>query len=291
LAAFLIGGSSVFSQPREWSRGRWSRHFNFNSAQDIAIDVTRSDWKCTLVSDDSPARQWPKALRIGLKYVAGLQETTAMRLVQARSEQPFSSVGDLWRRVHPSTQELTTLASIGALSELGIGRRGAQWLASAFGQNGHDLYRSTEPELEENPLDDMSAFERLAEDFRGTTVTTGPHPLSFYRRLLRQRGIVRAADLCRVSDGRRAQVAGSVIVRQRPGTAKGFFFITLEDETGFANAIVTPKVFAANRSLLTGSAALIIEGVVQSQDHVVSIKADRFCSLDNMQRIPSRDFH
>jgi error-prone DNA polymerase len=112
-----------------------------------------------------------------------------------------------------------------------------------------------------------------------------------HRERLRRMGILRAGELAAVPDGERVQVAGAVIVRQRPGTAKGFFFLTLEDETGFSNAIVTPKVFQANRSLLTSAPALIVEGIVQNQDRVVSVKADRFRRLDEAPRVPSRDFH
>jgi error-prone DNA polymerase len=116
--------------------------------------------------------------------------------------------------------------------------------------------------------------------------------VSLVRPLLHARGIVRAADLARLRDGVRVETAGTVIVRQRPGTAKGFFFITLEDETGFANAIVTPQRFAAERTLLTTSAALIVGGVLQNQDGVVSIKADRFAPLSEIgAAAPSHDFH
>ncbi|MGZ3407113.1 MAG: OB-fold nucleic acid binding domain-containing protein, partial [Polyangia bacterium] len=107
-----------------------------------------------------------------------------------------------------------------------------------------------------------------------------------------RRGIVRAADLAALPDGTRVETAGTVIVRQRPGTAKGFFFVTLEDETGFANAIVTPQRFAAERTLLTTAAALIVGGKLQNQDGVVSIKADRFAPLKEIgTAAPSHDFH
>ena len=122
----------------------------------------------------------------------------------------------------------------------------------------------------------MNASEEMAADFAGTGMSTGPHPVSFARAELDRAGITRAADLARVPHGRRARVAGIVIVRQRPGTAKGFVFITVEDETGFANAIVTPQRFERHRATIVATNALIIDGVVQNQDGVVSIKADRF---------------
>jgi error-prone DNA polymerase len=254
--------------------------------------------------------------------VAGLREAMAERLVAARAEQPFSSVVDLFERVRMSPPELITLASIGALNALGVKRRGALWQAAALGRSGMDLFAgidhdapsaetsSAEPPVADacgegearpgrdvertrgrSPLSDMSLVERLAADFRGTGMTTGPHPMTLVRERLARRGVKRAVELAALPDGVRVQVAGSVIVRQRPGTAKGFFFLTLEDETGFSNGIVTPKVFAAHRSLLTTAPALLIGGTLQNQDGVVSVKADRFELLSATACVPSRDFH
>jgi error-prone DNA polymerase len=257
----------------------------------LPIDVTRSDWRCTIEGD---------CVRIGLRYVAGLREATAARLVDAR---PFASVDDLWRRVQPSATELRTLASIGALNPLGEGggdgnhgraltRRSALWRAAALGRHGNDLFRGADAEAQpEVPLAEMTLAERLAADYRSTGMTVGPHPLALHRRALDERGVTRAVELSRFTHGVRARAAGSVIVRQRPGSAKGFFFMTLEDETGFANAIVTPPLFLAHRTLLTSAPALIVEGKLQNQDGVVSIKADRFFALALRDAPPARNFH
>jgi error-prone DNA polymerase len=243
-------------------------------------DVTVSDWKCTIETDHS--------IRIGLKYIAGLRQSTAERMVAAR---PFSSVGDLWRRAQPNAGELTTLASVGALNAFGLTRRGALWQSAALGRDGA-LFARADGAVGDSPLADMELVERLAADFRGTGMTTGPHPMALFRARLEAAGVARAAELGHRSDGGRVRVGGTVIVRQRPGTAKGFFFLTLEDETGFANGIVTPQGFAANRSLLVGAAALVIEGRLQNQDGVVSVKADRFFALDEPHVLPpARDFH
>lgn len=139
----------------------------------------------------------------------------------------------------------------------------------------------------------MTAEEEMSADFAGTSLSTGAHPVAFVRAALDRQGVTRAADLARVPQGRRARVAGVVIVRQRPGTAKGFVFITLEDETGFANAIVTPPLFERHRQTIIGANALIAEGVVQNQDGVVSIKADRFEPLGGRPAAidVSHDFH
>ena len=274
----------------------------------LPIDVTRSEWKCTLEkpTPDSSEHASPPvpidptdpiaraarghALRLGLRYVAGMRESTAARLVEAR---PFSSVVDLFTRVRPSPPELITLASIGALDALGVERRGALWQAAALGRSGMDLFAGIDGEQPgaSSPLADMSLLEKLAADFRGTTVTTGPHPLTLIRDQLERRGVTRAIELGRLKDGARAQVAGSVIVRQRPGTAKGFFFATLEDETGFANIIVTPPIFTAHRSVLTTAPALLVSGKLQNQDGVVSVKADQFTALSAHAKVPARNFH
>jgi error-prone DNA polymerase len=244
------------------------------------IDIEKSDWKCTIEND--------KSIRIGMKYVAGLRENTANKIISGR---PFSSLQELWRKSGANQAEMITLASIGAFNAFCGNRRGALWNADALGRSGAGLFAETGVE-EESPLDPMTLVERLSADIAGTGMSCGPHPMALERARLHARGILRAADLARLPDGARVEAAGTVIVRQRPGTAKGFFFVTLEDETGFSNAIVTPQRFAENRSLLTGAPALVIGGVLQNQDGVVSIKADRFRALMEIRRAaPSRDFH
>jgi error-prone DNA polymerase len=125
----------------------------------------------------------------------------------------------------------------------------------------------------------MSEREEMIAELRGTNVTTGPHPVAYLRAELERQGILSAAALVGSRDGTRVRVGGVVVVRQRPGTAKGFVFITIEDETGFANAIVTPDLFAHWRPVILRNAALVLEGRVQNRDGVILIKADRFAPL------------
>jgi error-prone DNA polymerase len=257
-----------------------------------AIDVTRSEWLCTIEQG---------AVRLGLRYVAGLRQASAEQLVAARAERLFSSVADVAQRAGANPAEMTTLASIGALNFVGDPaplagkrdgrtRRQALWQTTALGRSGRLFAGVAEDGAA--PLADMTLAERLAADYRGTTMTVGPHPLALERPRLHARGILRAVDLADEPDGTRVKTAGSVIVRQRPGTAKGFFFITLEDETGFSNAIVTPKLFAAHRTVLTSYPALIIGGILQNQDGVVSIKADTFLPLAEVKVTPpAHNFH
>jgi error-prone DNA polymerase len=143
-----------------------------------------------------------------------------------------------------------------------------------------------------SPLLEMSLSERVRADYDGTGLTMGPHPMAFVRRSLAARGVLRAIDLPRERAGRRVRVAGAVIVRQRPGTAKGFVFLSLEDETGMANAIITPQVFDKVRRSVLDEPYLLVEGVLQNQDGAISIKADRIEGLQTGGPEPSsHDFH
>jgi error-prone DNA polymerase len=202
--------------------------------------------------------------------------------------------------------ELATLAEIGALNALGYHRRSALWqIERAVRPSGalfteHDARGLTNPEPRlpdpapripsprvpspesrvpspdaPSPLRPMTPSERLMADYDGTSLTIGPHPLALRRGELALRGILRARDLPQGRHGRRVRVAGAVITRQRPGTAKGFVFLTLEDETGIANVIVRPDLFSEQRSAIVGAPYLLIEGTLQIQEGVTSVKAER----------------
>ncbi|PYN74792.1 MAG: hypothetical protein DMD97_16730 [Candidatus Rokuibacteriota bacterium] len=148
-----------------------------------------------------------------------------------------------------------------------------------------------DPPREPSPLTEMTDIERLAADYAGTGVTLGRHPMALRRASLRRRGVVSARELAGVEDGARVQVAGSVIVRQRPGTAKGFVFLSLEDETGIANVIVTPPIFARHRVALVAEPYLLVTGIAQQQDGVISVRANTVRSLPALgHHVPSHDF-
>jgi len=275
-----------------------------------AIDVTRSGWLADLEDGG-------RAVRLGLRSVSGLHEELGRKIEEARRVAPFASLADFASRsgADGDAGALSRLAEIGALAELGGERRAALWQVEALGRSGPLFFSGTlggfpnppatgsgeqsspsptrSAPFMESPLPEMSAEEELAADYAGTNLTIGQHPLAFARAGLDRRGVTRAADLGAVPGGRRARVAGVVIVRQRPGTAKGFVFITVEDETGFANAIVTPDSFEQHRQVILGVSALLIEGVVQNQDGVVSIKADGFEPLGGRAAAidVSHDFH
>jgi len=253
------------------------------------IDVMRSGWRCDLEDGG-------RALRLGLRYVSGLREETGKRIEAARAEVPWASLPDFAARAQANERELATLAEVGALAALGGTRRQALWQVDAIGKSGA-LFAGVNPHCSSQdagaaPLPEMTAEEETEADFHAGSISTGPHPISFARAALDRRGVTRAADLLGIRDGRRVRIAGVVIVRQRPGTAKGFVFITLEDETGFANAIVTPQRFAAHKLTIVGNSALVIEGVLQNLEGVVSIRADAFAGLDGYAAADiSHDFH
>jgi error-prone DNA polymerase len=138
----------------------------------------------------------------------------------------------------------------------------------------------------------MTTEERLAADYMGTGLTTGPHPMAYHRKALRQEGILSAEELMQRRSNQPVRIAGCVIARQRPGTAKGFVFLSLEDETGIANIILAPDVFEQNRIIVTRNRFLLIEGPFQNQDGVVHVKAQRIIPLDiTSADILSHDFH
>jgi error-prone DNA polymerase len=153
------------------------------------------------------------------------------------------------------------------------------------------LYETLE-ETDRSPLVPMTLNERLNADLRGTGITIGRHPMAHQRTWLDTMKVTRAGDLRHLRDGKRVKVAGWVIVRQRPGTAKGFVFLSLEDETGIANIIVTPQLFETNRLALVNYPFLLIDGVLQHQDNVVSVKAKKVQPLEvKIESTGSHDFH
>jgi error-prone DNA polymerase len=284
----------------------------------LPMDVTKSDWKCTL--EPSAASQQP-SLRLGLKYSRGLREPAGQALVRERSLSPFTSIHDLARRVPELRKdELTMLAQIGALNEIGnapqklrateknqeknssvslrldgekyFHRRDALWqVERAVRWSGPLLDELPEPDAR-SPLEVMNHEERLVADFNGTGLTIGPHPMQYRRAEMKKLGIYRASDLPQLPNGRRLRVGGCIIARQRPGTAKGMMFMSLEDETGIANAIIAPDLLQKNRVLLISERFLMVEGILQNQDNVIHIRAEKVAPLRvTKAETASHDFH
>jgi error-prone DNA polymerase len=315
-----------------------------------AIDITRSDWLCTIEDDGETGRMGdgemgrsgdsrpsisashrppvshsptlPVApshrlsLRLGLKYVKGLSEQSGQAIVRERSLRPFTGIDDLRQRVPELRKdELRKLAAVGALNFIQsladpsaratkakakskavpaqtVNRRDALWQVERVTRSAGVLYEGLFAQDGNTPLLPMTLPERVDADFRGTGLTIGKHPVSYHRSKLDQLGALRAIDIGKLKNGSFVRVAGWVIVRQRPGTAKGFMFLTLEDETGVSNIIVTPQLFDQYRMALVDHPFLLIEGALQNQDNVVSVKARRVLPLSfKVGAATSRDFH
>jgi len=276
----------------------------------LPIDVTKSEWQCTLehsaisTQHSASSNTGTISLRLGLRYARGLREEAAQSLVRQRKLAPFISIRDLIHRVPALRKdELNTLAEIGALNEIGcrdaagylstkLHRRDALWqVERAVRHSGPLLDELPEPDAN-SPLRPMNQEERLVADFRGTGMTVGPHPMAYHRTRMEAMGIHKASELEHIPDGQYLRIGGCVICRQRPGTAKGFVFLSIEDETGVANAIVTPDLFQKNRLLLSSAQFLMVEGILQNQDNVISLKAERVLPLSiTRAETSSHDFY
>ncbi len=248
----------------------------------LPIDATRSEVACALEEG---------ALRLGLGYVSGLRRVVAERLVRERHGAPFVSLDDLVERSDLHRDELRALAEAGALNAFGLTRRGALWQVERACRPAGPLFRKGqgEPGGEPSPLPEMTLPERVASDIAGTGLTVGAHPVALLRSALRGRGLKRAADLGSLPDGARVRVGGAVICRQRPGTAKGFLFLTLEDETGLVNVTVRPDLYERSKNVLVGQGMLEIEGVLQTREGV-SVRALEARPLPTHIPVASRDF-
>jgi error-prone DNA polymerase len=259
------------------------------------IDVQVSDWPCTVEHESDGTL----SLRIGLGYARSLTKQSAEALVLSRRhDRTFRSAEDLAQRVPLlNRRELTRLAQIGALNQLdGIEhRRDALWQVERAGKLEGPLFRDGESLREDSatrPLQQMNVEERLVADYAGTGLTVGKHPMYYRRPELRRGNILSAQELRTRRDGEFVRVAGCIIARQRPGTAKGFIFISMEDETGIANVIVTPDLYDKDRLVVTRSKFLLVEGPLQNQDNVIHVKATRLTALsDRALELRSHDFH
>jgi error-prone DNA polymerase len=254
----------------------------------LPVDVAYSDVRCTVLDKGT--------MRLGLNYLRGLRAAVAGAIVRQRAKCPFVSVDDLVRRVPElHRDELRKLAAAGALNTLeATHRRGALWQVERAARRAGPLL--DHPALEaasarEAPLRPMTDAERLASDFRETGLTIGRHPLHYLRAQLADPRLRTAAELARLPHGRWVKVAGCVIVRQRPGTAKGFVFLSLEDETGVANVIVEPRIFEQSREEWTRAPFVAVEGVLQRQDGVISVKARKVTPLPAAAMVAAHDFH
>ncbi len=257
------------------------------------IDVQRSAWSCEL----EPEEDGTLSLRLGLRYVRGLRESTANAMVHTRlSQGSFHNTQDLTNRLPAiNRKEMIQLARVGALNWIaGIQhRRDALWQAEeACRPVGPLLASETKSSDTATPLRIMHTAERLVADYSGTGLTIGQHPMHFRREALRRRLVRSAAELKLARNGSLVRAAGSVIARQRPGTAMGFIFLSMEDETGIANVVIHPDLYERERIAVTRGRFLLVEGKLQNEDGVIHVRADTVEVLDlEAIEIRSHDFH
>jgi error-prone DNA polymerase len=261
-----------------------------------AIDVARSGWRCRWEEREEGGgggrggRERPAgAIRLGMKFVRGLRREAAAAIEREQAAGPFAGVDDLARRTALRRDELAVLAAAGALGSFGVTRRGALWQVARASRQAGPLLAGL-PDTARSPLPEMRDVDETLADFAHAGLTVGPHPVRYLRGRLDALGIVPAAGLARRRDGERVKTAGSVIVRQRPGTASGILFMTLEDETGMSQAIVKPELLAEHRALVVGSPGLVVEGILQKRDGSVSVRAERFQPLSEIARLPDAAF-
>jgi error-prone DNA polymerase len=249
---------------------------------------------------------------MGFRYAKGLPEEAAQAIVRERSKRPFASIVDLAHRVPElRRKELVLLASIGALNSIGctreedllanldsarkagsrqrLHRRDALWQVERAVRFAGPLLEGIPESDTASPLAPMTPEERLVADFRGAGLTVGPHPMAYRRAALRRARVLSAQELTQVVHGQYVRTAGCVIARQRPGTAKGFVFLSLEDETGISNAIISPDVMEQNRMLIQSEKFLLLEGVLQNQEGVISVKVDRVAPMREAYAVETVD--
>ena len=263
------------------------------------LDVERSAWDLTLEGN---------AIRLGFRLVSGLPAAAVARLVEARQAGPFGSFEELARRTGLGQPALVALAKADALGSLGLDRRAALW--HALGRPTErplPLFESPPPATDDalppqptadeprpEALPAASPYEEVLADYRTAGLTLRQHPLAFYRHALRQRGCVAAAELAACDSGQRVRVAGLVLLRQRPSTAKGITFVTLEDETGTTNLILRPDVWHKFRAVANHAQLWLADGRLERQGPVIHVLVERLAALGDEDRRAvwrSRDFH
>lgn len=230
--------------------------------------------------DGSPLRP----LRLGLRMVKGLSGNDVGPILLARAERPFTDITDLWQRSGVKPAALEKLAQADAFHAFGLDRRAALWAIRGLGEKPPPLLALLETREPPALLAALTAGREVVEDYRATQLSLRAHPLAFLRGELARRGAVPCAALASIRDGSPVQVAGIILVRQRPGSAKGVLFLTLEDETGIANAILWPDRFEVNRRTVMSAAMLSIMGRVQREGTVLHVIVDRLTDLTPLLR-------
>jgi error-prone DNA polymerase len=215
------------------------------------------------------------------------------RIERELARGPFVSIKDFVYRTELNQLALEQLALVGAFAPFGVSRRRALWTILSIARQSPDELEMETGDTGEQLLPDMDILEELAIDFKGMDLSIGPHPMSLVRGSMKRRKVFAAADLREVADNSRVKVAGMVVIRQRPMTAKGFLFLTMEDETGFSNIVVKPNFVTRFRQAVMFAGALIVTGMVEKKDGVINVIGHNFEPFTFDRReisVKSRDF-
>ena len=236
-------------------------------------DVNASEWDCTL----EPSQSNRCALRLGLRQVTGLSEADARRMVERRTE-PYRDPADLWRRSGLTKRQIAALARADAFASLGLSRRDVLWAVRGFSDARLPLLDERPQARDLEPaviLPALTLGEQVVDDYGSFSMSLRSHPLALLRPALSLKGVSSTAVLKDSRNGDLFTLAGLVLVRQRPGTASGVVFVTIEDENGIANLVVWPKVFEAHRRIVMGSRLLGVRGRIQREDIVIHLVAEQ----------------
>ena len=279
-AALLNAQPMGFYAPAQIVRDARAHHVEIRP-----VCVLDSEWDTSieaLASSTSPSARW-HPLRLGLRVVHGLSGEDAGRILAARAQAPFAGVEDLWRRSGVPLATLEKLARADAFHALGLDRRQALWTIRGLGEAPLPLLAGIERQEEPVTLARLTGGREVVEDYRATQLSLRAHPLAFLRPELERRRATPCGALGD-KDGRMVEVAGIILVRQRPGSAKGVLFITIEDETGVANGILWPDRFEAQRRTVMSAAMVSLKGRVQKEGKVIHVVVDRVTDLTHLLR-------
>ncbi|MBF9232190.1 error-prone DNA polymerase [Microvirga alba] len=254
------------------------------------VDVNHSRWDCTLERTNDKSRF---AVRLGLRLAKGLSNADGASIVLARGDMPFSSVEELWLRARVPVSAFERLAEADAFGSLDSNRRDALWTIKGLSDAPLPLFAAAderdaqlraeviEPVVS---LTSMTLGREVVEDYRSKGLTLRSHPLAFLRDDLEQRRMIRCSDLKSTRDGLRVTVPGLVLVRQKPGSAKGVLFMTIEDETDVANLIIWPSLFEKQRYLILSAGMVACRGRVQREGEVIHVVAEHLIDLSDLLR-------
>jgi error-prone DNA polymerase len=267
------------------------------------VDLAKSSWDCTLEDIEGS----PPALRLGLRFIRGLGKRAEENLKRAwLSGGRFISLEDVCRRSGLRTKDLEKLAAAGAFETFCPGRRKALWEVLRVTKVKEErpllqllqIHLDGTQQVAENldPIPEMTNLDKTLADYRTLGLSAGQHPMTYYRSYLSKKEIKSCGDLQYADDGTNLTVAGGVICRQRPGTAKGFVFITLEDETGMANIIIRPQLFEVYKQVILKNHFLAFEGRLQSSEGVINLLAEKVVALppisnEKSLHLYARNFH